>query len=96
MPLYPALVFSNSPYWYVDAGMTYSMGEDWKNSWDAIITSAGKPRFYTDEARPFREVSAKTGRIKFKKVRHGRARATACANSKLHFPELFALPFAGR
>lgn len=64
-----SLIFvSNSPFWYVDAGMTYFMGKDWRDSWDAVITSAGKPRFYTDDARPFREVSRKSGRIKFKKV----------------------------
>ncbi|CAB9506637.1 nucleotidase domain-containing protein 3 [Seminavis robusta] len=64
-----SLIFvSNSPFWYVDAGMRYFMGENWMDSWDAVITSAGKPRFYTDDARPFREVSRTTGRIKFKKV----------------------------
>lgn len=64
-----SLIFvSNSPFWYVDAGMTYFMGENWRDSWDAVITSAGKPKFYTDTFRPFREVSRKTGRLKFKKV----------------------------
>lgn len=64
-----SLIFvSNSPFWYVDAGMKYCMGENWRDDWDAVIASAGKPRFYTDDARPFREVSHKTGRIKFKKV----------------------------
>lgn len=64
-----SLIFvSNSPFWYVDAGMTYFMGGNWRDSWDAVITSAGKPKFYTDEVRPFREVSTKTGRLKFKKV----------------------------
>jgi HAD superfamily 5'-nucleotidase-like hydrolase len=34
------LIFvSNSPYWYVNAGMKYIFGEDWRNMWDAIITS---------------------------------------------------------
>lgn len=65
-----ALIFvSNSPFWYVDAGMTYFMGPNWRDYWDAVITSAGKPRFYTDESRPFREVDRTTGRIKFKGVR---------------------------
>jgi hypothetical protein len=29
------LIFaSNSPYWYVDAGMKYVLGEDWMKMWD--------------------------------------------------------------
>jgi len=63
------LIFvSNSPFWYVDAGMKYVIGEHWREMWDVVIVSAGKPAFYTEDARPFREVSARTGRIKFKKV----------------------------
>jgi len=63
------LIFvSNSPFWYVDAGMRYVLGENWRESWDAVITSAGKPGFYQQESRPFREVSYTTGRIKFKQV----------------------------
>ncbi len=34
------LIFvSNSPFWYVDAGMKYIFGHDWLKEWDAIITS---------------------------------------------------------
>jgi HAD superfamily 5'-nucleotidase-like hydrolase len=34
------LIFvSNSPFWYVDAGMRYVFGADWRMEWDAIITS---------------------------------------------------------
>jgi hypothetical protein len=34
------LIFvSNSPFWYVDAGMRYVFGKDWRNAWDAVITS---------------------------------------------------------
>ena len=63
------LIFvSNSPFWYVDAGMKYVVGENWRDEWDVVIASAGKPLFYTDGQRPFREVSVNTGRIKFKKV----------------------------
>jgi len=63
------LIFaSNSPFWYVDAGMKHVMGDDWREDWDVVIVSAGKPRFYTEEARPFREVSSVTGRVKFKKI----------------------------
>jgi HAD superfamily 5'-nucleotidase-like hydrolase len=34
------LIFvSNSPFWYVDAGMRYVLGDNWTVEWDAIITS---------------------------------------------------------
>lgn len=33
-----------------------------------VITSAGKPNFYTEQSRPFREVNTETGRIKFNRV----------------------------
>mmetsp|Transcript_27942 Transcript_27942/g.50871 ORF Transcript_27942/g.50871 Transcript_27942/m.50871 type:complete len:657 (-) Transcript_27942:1331-3301(-) len=63
------LIFvSNSPFWYVDAGMKHVIGTNWRDTWDVVIVSAGKPNFYTDEARPFREVSHTTSRVKFKKV----------------------------
>lgn len=63
------LIFvSNSPFWYVDAGMKYMLGDKWRDTWDTVVVSAGKPNFYTDDSRPFREVSSVTGRIKFKNV----------------------------
>jgi len=63
------LIFvSNSPYWYVNAGMEYFLGSNWRDYWDAVIVSAGKPVFYTEDERPFREVSTTTGRVKFKQV----------------------------
>mmetsp|Transcript_4509 Transcript_4509/g.6386 ORF Transcript_4509/g.6386 Transcript_4509/m.6386 type:complete len:415 (+) Transcript_4509:143-1387(+) len=63
------LIFvSNSPYWYVNSGMTFFFGENWQDIWDAVIVSAGKPNFYTDDKRPFREVSRSTERVKFKTV----------------------------
>lgn len=63
------LIFvSNSPFWYVDSGMKYVIGENWREMWDAVIVSAGKPRFYTETSRPFREVNKDTGRLQFKKV----------------------------
>jgi HAD superfamily 5'-nucleotidase-like hydrolase len=62
------ILASNSPYWYVDAGMKYVLGDDWMKVWDAVIVSAGKPAFYTDVRRPFREVNKNNSRVKFKKV----------------------------
>ena len=48
------LLVSNSPFWYVDAGMRYLFGSDWRMDWDVIITSAGKPNFYTGKDKTFR------------------------------------------
>jgi len=63
------LIFvSNSPFWYVDAGMRYVIGDNWQEMWDATIVSAGKPRFYTESERPFRLVDQETGRVLFNKV----------------------------
>jgi hypothetical protein len=89
------LIFvSNSPFWYVDAGMKYVIGDDWRDTWDAIIVSAGalkwnilivdscftshqtylsffagKPSFYTEDSRPFREVcTSGGGQVQFNKA----------------------------
>lgn len=34
--------------------MNLLVGEDWKDYFDVIIVEARKPRFFTDESRPFR------------------------------------------
>mmetsp|Transcript_17024 Transcript_17024/g.38866 ORF Transcript_17024/g.38866 Transcript_17024/m.38866 type:complete len:627 (+) Transcript_17024:89-1969(+) len=63
------LIFaSNSPFWYVDAGMKYVLGDQWMDLWDVVIVSAGKPAFYTEIRRPFREVNTETNRVRFEKV----------------------------
>lgn len=61
------MLVSNSEFWYVDAGMKYVTGDDWRSLFDVVVASAGKPGFYTTK-RIFREVSARTGRVKFKPV----------------------------
>ena len=44
------------------------VGPDWRDQWDVVITSAGKPAFYTEDNRPFREVDIGTGKLKFRQV----------------------------
>ena len=61
------MLVSNSPFWFVNKGMVYVCGEDWRTLFDVVVVSAGKPAFYT-QTRPFREVSTRTGRIKFKPI----------------------------
>ncbi|EJK46700.1 hypothetical protein THAOC_34618 [Thalassiosira oceanica] len=76
------LIFvSNSPFWYCDAGMKYVVGDDWRDQWDVVIASAGKPLFYTESNRPFREVAPATGKVKFKEVttlEKGRVYTSGC------------------
>ena len=76
------LIFvSNSPFWYVEAGMNYVMGPEWRDQWDVVIASAGKPAFYTEDNRPFREVDINTGKVKFKqvtKLEKGRVYTAGC------------------
>jgi hypothetical protein len=48
--------------------MNYVVGENWMDMWDAIIVNAGKPAFYTEPRRPFREVDRRTNRVSFQKV----------------------------
>lgn len=37
------------------------VGTDWKDYFDVIIVEARKPRFFTDESRPFRMFDTKSG-----------------------------------
>lgn len=48
--------------------MKYVLGDDWMDLWDAVIVTAGKPAFYTEVRRPFREVNRETNRVRFQKV----------------------------
>lgn len=61
------MLVSNSQFWYVDAGMRYVVGDDWRDFFEVVVAPAGKPAFYTQD-RPFREVSTNTGRVKFKPI----------------------------
>ncbi|XP_059482720.1 5'-nucleotidase domain-containing protein 3 isoform X1 [Neocloeon triangulifer] len=45
---------TNSPFHFVDKGMSYIVGADWQTFFDVIIVQARKPKFFTDESRPIR------------------------------------------
>uniref|UniRef100_A0A1B6MMD8 5'-nucleotidase domain-containing protein 3 n=1 Tax=Graphocephala atropunctata TaxID=36148 RepID=A0A1B6MMD8_9HEMI len=45
---------TNSPYKFVNKGMSWMLGDDWENYFDVIIVQARKPLFFTDESRPLR------------------------------------------
>ncbi|KAH0952330.1 hypothetical protein HN011_006241 [Eciton burchellii] len=45
---------TNSPFHFVDKGMQFLVGKNWKNYFDVVIVQARKPRFFTEESRPLR------------------------------------------
>uniref|UniRef100_A0A1B6CRG5 5'-nucleotidase domain-containing protein 3 n=1 Tax=Clastoptera arizonana TaxID=38151 RepID=A0A1B6CRG5_9HEMI len=45
---------TNSPYKFVNKGMSWIVGPHWENFFDVIIVQARKPMFFTDESRPIR------------------------------------------
>ncbi|XP_063219793.1 5'-nucleotidase domain-containing protein 3 isoform X2 [Bacillus rossius redtenbacheri] len=45
---------TNSPFHFVNKGMEYLVGDDWIDHFDLVIVQARKPRFFTEESRPFR------------------------------------------
>ncbi|KAL9925287.1 5' nucleotidase C isoform 1-T1 [Glossina fuscipes fuscipes] len=45
---------TNSPYSFVNRGMTLLAGNNWREYFDVIIVQARKPKFFTDESRPIR------------------------------------------
>lgn len=45
---------TNSPFRFVNKGMSLLVGEDWQNFFHVIIVQARKPKFFTDESRPIR------------------------------------------
>ena len=49
--------------------MKYVLGDQWVDIWDAVIVSAGKPAFYTEFRRPFREINPETNKVRFEKVK---------------------------
>ncbi|XP_031632609.1 5'-nucleotidase domain-containing protein 3, partial [Contarinia nasturtii] len=52
---------TNSPYHFVNQGMNMLVGQNWKDYFDIVIVQARKPRFFTDETRPFRVFDTRAG-----------------------------------
>jgi len=61
-------VITNSPFETVDRGMAYMVGEGWRDLFDVIIVEAGKPHFFTNNGKPFREVDLDKGVSRWDKV----------------------------
>lgn len=47
-------LITNSPYNFVDKGMRYMVGKDWRDLFDVVIVQADKPHFFNDCIKPFR------------------------------------------
>uniref|UniRef100_A0A3Q2CP00 5'-nucleotidase domain containing 3 n=1 Tax=Cyprinodon variegatus TaxID=28743 RepID=A0A3Q2CP00_CYPVA len=52
-------LITNSPFDFVDRGMTYIVGKDWRDLFDVVIVQADKPSFFNDRRKPFRRVTDK-------------------------------------
>ncbi|XP_042861685.1 5'-nucleotidase domain-containing protein 2-like isoform X2 [Penaeus japonicus] len=50
-------IITNSPFYFVNAGLSYLLGENWRDYFDVVVASAKKPAFFTDSMRPFRELN---------------------------------------
>ncbi|XP_030588314.1 5'-nucleotidase domain-containing protein 3 isoform X1 [Archocentrus centrarchus] len=52
-------LITNSPFDFVDRGMNYIVGKDWRDLFDVVIVQADKPSFFNDRRKPFRRVTDK-------------------------------------
>uniref|UniRef100_A0A3Q1B0F0 5'-nucleotidase domain containing 3 n=1 Tax=Amphiprion ocellaris TaxID=80972 RepID=A0A3Q1B0F0_AMPOC len=52
-------LITNSPFDFVDRGMSYIVGKDWRDLFDVVIVHADKPGFFNDRRKPFRRVTDK-------------------------------------
>ncbi|CAL8095148.1 unnamed protein product [Orchesella dallaii] len=47
-------LITNSPYNFVNKGLSYTVGEDWQNFFDVVVVAARKPHFFSSDSIPFR------------------------------------------
>ncbi|KAJ8950351.1 hypothetical protein NQ314_007886 [Rhamnusium bicolor] len=52
---------TNSPYGFVNKGMEFMVGRNWKEYFDVLIVQARKPKFFTDISRPIRVFDEQSG-----------------------------------
>ncbi|KAJ1095337.1 hypothetical protein NDU88_000502 [Pleurodeles waltl] len=60
-------LITNSPFSFVDKGMRYMVGKDWRDFFDVVIVQADKPHFFNDCIKPFRRVDA-NGDLRWDKI----------------------------
>uniref|UniRef100_A0AAY4CJ18 5'-nucleotidase domain containing 3 n=1 Tax=Denticeps clupeoides TaxID=299321 RepID=A0AAY4CJ18_9TELE len=62
-------LITNSPFDFVDRGMNYIVGKDWRSLFDVVIVQADKPGFFNDRRKPFRRVTDK-GVLLWDRIHH--------------------------
>ncbi|XP_077139775.1 5'-nucleotidase domain-containing protein 2-like [Ranitomeya variabilis] len=60
-------LITNSPFSFVDKGMKYMVGKDWRDFFDVVIVQADKPHFFNDCIKPFRRVDG-NGDLKWDRI----------------------------
>ncbi|MEE6480103.1 hypothetical protein FKM82_012460 [Ascaphus truei] len=50
-------LITNSPSSFVNKGMNFIVGKDWRDLFDVVIVQADKPNFFNDKRRPFRKIN---------------------------------------
>ncbi|GAB6018545.1 hypothetical protein CHUAL_000240 [Chamberlinius hualienensis] len=61
-------VITNSPFSFVNEGMTFLVGNDWRQMFDVIVVQARKPKFFSDHSRPFRVYDHSIGAQSWERV----------------------------
>ncbi|TRY93499.1 hypothetical protein DNTS_011709 [Danionella cerebrum] len=51
-------LITNSPFSFVDKGMKYMVGKEWRDFFDVVIVQADKPHFFNDCIKPFRRLDS--------------------------------------
>nr|XP_033778157.1 5'-nucleotidase domain-containing protein 2 [Geotrypetes seraphini] len=60
-------LITNSPFSFVDKGMKYMVGKDWRDFFDVVIVQADKPHFFNDCVKPFRRLDS-NGDLQWDKI----------------------------
>ncbi|CAL8275657.1 unnamed protein product [Boreogadus saida] len=60
-------LITNSPFSFVDKGMVYMVGQNWREFFDVIIVQADKPHFFNDCVKPFRRLDS-NGDLQWDKI----------------------------
>lgn len=60
-------LITNSPFSFVDKGMTHMVGKNWRDFFDVVIVQADKPHFFTDCIKPFRRLDG-NGDLRWDKI----------------------------
>uniref|UniRef100_A0A6B2L3Z5 5'-nucleotidase domain-containing protein n=1 Tax=Arcella intermedia TaxID=1963864 RepID=A0A6B2L3Z5_9EUKA len=80
-------LLTNSPFYFVNGGMSFILGSDWLDLFDIVMVSADKPNWFTS-SRPFRELHPKNGAIMWSKVKEFKQGSVYVEGSMEEFTKL--------